>query len=179
MRQQFGRLERSGRPRMSLALLGLAVRTKPTEGSRPPLGTMPVDRQFPCYLVRRAEDGTVAAAVEHVSHNDLPPGDVLIEVACSSLNYKDALACRGHPGVVKSFPHVPGIDAAGTVVESSSPELQAGAEVLVTGYGLGAEVWGGFSRYVRVPAVWVVPLPEPLTLRECMTYDKHFDDDAE
>ena len=95
---------------------------------------------------------------------------MLIRVAYSSLNYKDALATQGHPGVVRTFPHVPGIDCAGTVVESTSPDYRPGDEVLVTGYDLGAGHWGGFAEFVRVPAEWIVPLPAGLSLRDAMIY---------
>ena len=100
----------------------------------------------------------------------LPPGDVLIHVQYSSLNYKDALATQGHPGVVRTFPHVPGIDFAGAVVESASDAYLPGDKVLVTGYELGAGQWGGYAALVRVPADWIVPLPEGLTLRDAMIY---------
>jgi putative YhdH/YhfP family quinone oxidoreductase len=78
------------------------------------------------------------------------------------------LAATGRPGVARKFPHVPGIDAAGEVAESTSPEFQKGQKVLVTGYDLGAGRWGGWSEYVRVPAEWVVPLPPGLSLVETM-----------
>jgi putative YhdH/YhfP family quinone oxidoreductase len=120
--------------------------------------------------VRRDADGRVTAGVEAITHDDLPPGDVLIRVAYSSLNYKDALACQGHPGVVRNFPHVPGIDCAGTVIESASGDYRPGDEVLVTGNELGAGHWGGFAEYVRVPADWIVRLPEGLSVREAMIY---------
>jgi putative YhdH/YhfP family quinone oxidoreductase len=94
----------------------------------------------------------------------------LVRVAFSSLNYKDALAATGQPGVVRTFPHVPGIDAAGVVAESSSANVQIGKNVIVTGHGLGAERWGGWAEYIRVPADWVVPLPNGLTLEESMIY---------
>ena len=121
-------------------------------------------------MVRKSADGHISACVETISLDDLPPGDVLIQVAYSSLNYKDALASQGHPGVVRSFPHVPGIDCAGTVVESTSPDFRSGDEVLVTGHELGAGRWGGFAAYVRVPAEWIVQLPHGLTLRDAMIY---------
>ncbi|MEX0643006.1 MAG: oxidoreductase [Pirellulales bacterium] len=124
----------------------------------------------PAYVVRKDSADHVTGCVEPIAPEMLPPGDVLIRVAYSSLNYKDALACQGHPGVVRTFPHVPGIDCAGTVVESASPAYQSGDEVLVTGYELGAGQWGGFAALVRVPAEWVVPLPVGLTLREAMIY---------
>jgi acrylyl-CoA reductase (NADPH) len=120
--------------------------------------------------VHKTADGAVSAHVEAVLLDDLPPGDVLIQVAYSSLNYKDALACQGHPGVVRAFPHVPGIDCAGTVVESSSANYHPGDEVLVTGHEFGAGHWGAFAKYVRVPADWVVPLPQNLPARDAMIY---------
>lgn len=125
---------------------------------------------FPCYMVRKSADGRVTAAVEKITPADLPPDDVLIRVAYSSLNYKDALASQGHPGVVHRFPHVPGIDCAGTVVESKSPDYRPGEEVFITGYDLGAGHWGGYSAFVRVPAEWIVRLPEGTSLRDTMIY---------
>ncbi|MEX2169471.1 MAG: YhdH/YhfP family quinone oxidoreductase [Pirellulales bacterium] len=125
---------------------------------------------FPAFVVRKSSTGDVSVQVEQLSRDDLPAGEVLIEVAYSSLNYKDALASRGHPGVVQSFPHVPGIDCAGRVVESSSPDWQPGQEVLVTGYELGASHWGGYSQFVRVPAEWVVAMPPGLDARGAMIY---------
>lgn len=121
-------------------------------------------------MVRKDASGNVSAALEKIALSDLPPGEVVIRVAYSSLNYKDALATQGHPGVVRKLPHVPGIDCAGTVVESSSPDYHEGEEVLVTGYDLGAGHWGGYCQYVRVPAEWVVPLPRGLTVRDAMIY---------
>jgi acrylyl-CoA reductase (NADPH) len=125
---------------------------------------------FPAYVVRKSAADEMAGGIEQLTVDDLPPGEVLIRVACSSLNYKDALACQGHPGVVRTFPHVPGIDAAGVVESSDAAEFRAGDEVIVTGYELGSGHWGGYARYIRVPAGWVVPRPAGLSLRECMIY---------
>jgi putative YhdH/YhfP family quinone oxidoreductase len=125
---------------------------------------------FPCYLVRRGEDGKISSRVESISQDQLPDGDLLVRVAYSSLNYKDAIACQGHPGVVRTFPHVPGIDCAGVVVESAANSFRPGDELLVTGYELGAGHWGGFAAFVRVPAEWVVKLPADLSLRDAMIY---------
>src|SRR3954470_19598987 len=125
---------------------------------------------FSCYLVRKEANGKTAAKVEQISTEDLPPGDVLIRVAYSSLNYKDALASQGHPGVVRSFPHVPGIDCAGTVVESAAANFSTGDEVLITGYDLGAGRWGGYAAFVRVPAEWIVALPKDLSTLDAMIY---------
>jgi len=122
-----------------------------------------------CCLVRKTGKDEIQAGVDSRPLFELPPGDVLIRVACSSLNYKDALAATGHPGIARSFPHVPGVDAAGVVVESSSASFQPGDEVLVTGYELGVERWGGWAEYVRVPAEWVLPLPDGLSMEESMT----------
>jgi acrylyl-CoA reductase (NADPH) len=133
------------------------------------LHMLPIDT-FPCYMIRKDASGTLSANVERIGVNDLPAGDVLIRVAYSSLNYKDALATQAHPGVVRSLPHVPGIDCAGTVVESASPDYRPGDEVLVTGYELGAGQWGGFSAFVRVPAEWVVSMPPGLSARDAMIY---------
>jgi acrylyl-CoA reductase (NADPH) len=131
---------------------------------------MTSSNSFPCFMVRKDADGRVIAGIESITFDDLPPGDVVVRVEYSSLNYKDALGCQGHPGVVRSFPHVPGIDCAGMVVESASPNYRPGDAVLITGYELGAGHWGGYSAYVRVPADWIVPLPPGLTVRDAMIY---------
>lgn len=125
---------------------------------------------FRCYLVQRDAEKKASASVTMRTVDDLPAGDVLIRVAWSSLNFKDALAASGRPGVAKTYPHVPGIDASGVVAESASDQFKPGQQVLVTGFDLGAGVWGGYAEYIRVPAAWVVPLPAGLTLRESMIY---------
>jgi putative YhdH/YhfP family quinone oxidoreductase len=123
---------------------------------------------FRCYLVTKDPDGNVAGQFTERPLDELPDGEVLIRVHYSSLNYKDALAAKGHPGVNKVFPHVPGVDAAGVVAQSGAYELVEGDEVLVTGFDMGANRWGGYAEYVRVPQDWVVPLPDGLSLRESM-----------
>lgn len=125
---------------------------------------------FPCLMIRRGADGSLTSGVEQLTVDELPPGEVLIQVACSSLNYKDALACRAHPGVVAKLPHVPGIDCAGRVAASTSPDFCPSDPVLVTGYDLGAAAWGGYSGYVRVPAAWVVRMPPDWHEKEAMTH---------
>ena len=124
---------------------------------------------FRCYLVQKTGKDQIESAVEVRPTHELPTGDVLIEVAYSSVNFKDALAAEGHPGVVRKFPHVPGIDAVGTVVESTDSNCRVGDQVLVTSYELGVERWGGWSQYVRVPADWVIPLPQGLSPADSMT----------
>ena len=101
---------------------------------------------------------------------ELPPGEVLIRVAYSSLNYKDALSASGNKGVTRSYPHTPGIDAARTVVLSDEDGFKKGDAVLVTGYDLGMNTAGGFGELIRVPAGWVVPLPDGLSPSTAMIY---------
>lgn len=125
--------------------------------------------KFPALVVRRDDADVATCRVEDLTFDQLPAGEVLIQVACSSLNYKDALACHAHVGIVQQLPHVPGIDCAGRVAESESPEYCPSDPVLVTGYELGAPRWGGFAEYVRVPAEWVVRLPPDWTPEHAMT----------
>ncbi len=101
---------------------------------------------------------------------DLPQGDVLIKVFYSSLNYKDALSAKGHKGITRNYPHTPGVDAAGVVVESRVDKFKENDQVIVTGYDLGMNTSGGFGQYIRVPEGWIVPLPKGLTLFESMIY---------
>ena len=125
---------------------------------------------FRALVVREQSDGTAARAIESRMIDELPAGDVLLRVEYSSLNFKDALSASIHHGITRSYPHTPGIDAAGRVVESSVPEFSEGDRVIVTGYDLGMNTSGGFGEYIRVPADWVVPTPENLTSLEAMTY---------
>ncbi len=129
-----------------------------------------VPKEYEAFLVSETADHRFHQSVVKRPVEHLPPGDILIRVRYSSLNYKDALSAAGNKGVTKVYPHVPGIDASGTVEESTSPAFRPGDEVLVTGYELGANLDGGFAEYVRVPADWVVLKPPGLTLRECMIY---------
>src|SRR4051812_29268510 len=123
---------------------------------------------FSCLVVEKDAAGNVRRGMAERTGTDLPAGDVLVQVALSSLNYKDALACQAHPGVVRKLPHVPGIDAAGTVVESSTARFKPGEQVVITGNELGAGHWGGWAEYVRAPAEWIVPLPNGLSAKEAM-----------
>ncbi|MCZ6643525.1 MAG: YhdH/YhfP family quinone oxidoreductase [Gammaproteobacteria bacterium] len=122
---------------------------------------------FRALLVEKTDAGFTRRLAER-DVDDLPEGDVLIDVRYSSLNYKDALSATGNPGVSRNFPHTPGIDAAGVVLESSVDEFANDDEVLVTGYDLGMNTCGGFGQRVRVPAGWIVPLPSGLSLRDSM-----------
>jgi acrylyl-CoA reductase (NADPH) len=116
------------------------------------------------------EQGRAVRRLQQRHTDQLPPGEVLIQVHYSSLNYKDALSACGHTGVTRHYPHTPGIDAAGIVVHSDVAAWQVGTEVLVSGYDLGMNTDGGFSGYVRVPAAWVMVRPAALSLHECMIY---------
>lgn len=100
--------------------------------------------------------------------DELPANEVLVRVHYSSLNYKDALSATGNRGVTKHFPHTPGIDAAGVVEESAVEGFVAGDEVIVTGYDLGMNTFGGLAEYIRVPASWLIKRPTGLDLREAM-----------
>ena len=122
---------------------------------------------FRAFRVEKNESGFVRSVVER-EVEDLPEGEVLIEVQYSSLNYKDALSATGNPGVTRVFPHTPGIDAAGSVLASTDNGFAEGDAVVVIGFDLGMGTSGGFAERIRVPANWVVKLPEGLTTRESM-----------
>jgi acrylyl-CoA reductase (NADPH) len=121
-------------------------------------------------LVVRESDGVYRRAVESRPLDSLPEGDTLVRVQYSSLNYKDMLSATGSPGITRQYPHTPGIDGAGVVIESASADIPVGAEVVVTGYDLGMNTSGGFAEYVRVPSEWLVPLPDGLTAERAMAY---------
>ncbi len=125
-------------------------------------------KTFRALRVKENEAGKFIRNIIERKLNDLPDGDVLIKVRYAALNYKDALSSVGNKGVTKNYPHTPGIDAAGTVVECKTPQFKAGDKVLVTSYDLGMNTDGAFAEYIRVPEGWVVPLPNGLNLRECM-----------
>ncbi|MBX2846334.1 MAG: YhdH/YhfP family quinone oxidoreductase [Saprospiraceae bacterium] len=101
---------------------------------------------------------------------DLPAGSLLVRVKYSSLNYKDALSINGHKGITRNFPHQPGIDAVGEVIECHENRFQPGDKVIVCGYDLGMNTAGGLGQYIRVPSEWAVPLPNQLTMEEAMIY---------
>lgn len=123
---------------------------------------------FSAFQVTKDADGNYQRTLVQLDTEALPDHPVLIDVHYSSLNFKDAMSATGNPGVTRVFPHVPGIDAAGVVMESSSSSVKVGDQVLVHGFDLGMNTWGGFGARIRVPVEWVVPLPEGLTLEESM-----------
>ncbi len=122
---------------------------------------------FPAFVAEERA-GQVEGRVGELARDALPAGDVTIEVEYSSLNYKDALAATGRNKVAARYPHVPGIDAAGTVAESTDPAWPVGTRVLVHGYDFGAGRFGGFARYTRVPGGWLVRLPGTLSAFDAM-----------
>jgi acrylyl-CoA reductase (NADPH) len=122
---------------------------------------------FRAYVVEHRE-GEATRRLTELTADDLPPGNVTIRVAWSSVNYKDALAVSPTGRVARTSPLVPGIDLAGEVVSSNSPELRPGDQVLAHGYELGVSHFGGYAQLARVPAGWVVPLPKGLSPREAM-----------
>jgi putative YhdH/YhfP family quinone oxidoreductase len=126
------------------------------------------DGSFKALWVSETPDGQFTRTIDERSHSALPPGEVTIRVHYSSLNYKDALSATGNKGVTKSYPHIPGVDAGGVVLESTSVDFTAGDEVLVTAYEFGANAPGGWSELARVPSAWVFHRPEGLDLRDCM-----------
>ena len=127
-------------------------------------------KTFPALVITETEDKKYLREIKERTLQDLSPGGVLVRVRYSSLNYKDVLSAIGNKGVTKQYPHTPGIDAAGVVEESQSPDFKPGEEVIVTSYDLGMNTPGGFGQYIRVPAAWVVKRPEGLSLRESMIY---------
>lgn len=128
------------------------------------------DISFRAFVVEEAENGQFVSAVRETKLSGLPEGEVTVRVHYSSLNYKDALSATGNKGVTRKYPHTPGIDAAGIVTDSLHPDFKPGDEVIVTGYDLGMNTPGGFGRYIRVPAAWVVGLSRGLTLKESMVF---------
>ena len=131
---------------------------------------MTLPDEFKALVVTEIEDDQFIRSVEHKRIDDLPEGDVVVQVRYSSLNYKDVLSATGNKGVTRKFPHTPGIDAAGIIADSSNEDFKPGDKVIVTSYDLGMNTAGGFGQYIRVPSEWVVPQPEGLTAKEAMVY---------
>lgn len=119
-------------------------------------------------LVVDNQGGSVTAAVRDLDESSLPTGDVLVAVEYSSLNYKDGLVLGGGAGLVKTWPHVPGIDFAGTVIESQHAGYRTGDRVVLTGWRVGELHWGGYAQKARVKGDWLVPLPAGMTTRQAM-----------
>jgi putative YhdH/YhfP family quinone oxidoreductase len=123
---------------------------------------------FPAVVIEDIA-GSARASVKELTRGDLPDKDVLVEVSFSSLNYKDGLAVSGNKNrVARKLPMVAGVDLAGTVVESRSPDWKSGDKVVVNGWGMSESHWGGYTRFQRVEAGWLVPLPDAFTLEQAM-----------
>ncbi len=127
-------------------------------------------QSFKALVVQELGDKRFKREVSSRKLSDLPDGDILVQVKYTSLNYKDVLSATGNKGVTRNYPHTPGIDAAGLVVESRDKQIKEGDEVIVTGYDLGMNTAGGFGQYARVPSQWIIPLPMGLSLKESMIY---------
>jgi acrylyl-CoA reductase (NADPH) len=123
--------------------------------------------EYKAFVVEETENG-FTSSIKKLNTNDLKQNEVLIKVYYSSINYKDALSAIGNKGVTKRYPHTPGIDAVGEVVESKNESFTVGDKVIVTGNDLGMNTFGGFGQYIFVPAEWIVKLPEGLSMKESM-----------
>jgi acrylyl-CoA reductase (NADPH) len=122
---------------------------------------------FKALLLEETE-GRVAARVTELAEERLPPGDVSVAVAYSTLNYKDGMILNGLGRLVRQYPHVPGVDLAGTVLSSSDPNWREGDPVVLTGWRVGETRWGGYAQKARVEGVWLVKLPPELSMRRAM-----------
>ncbi|MEL6551618.1 MAG: acryloyl-CoA reductase [Pseudomonadota bacterium] len=123
---------------------------------------------FKALLVEKDAEGQTSASVTELEEDRLPPGDVTVAVEYSTVNYKDGLCIGPGGGLVRTYPHVPGIDFAGTVEHSDDDRYKPGDKVVLTGWRVGEAHWGGYSEKARVKADWLVPLPEGLTTRQAM-----------
>ncbi len=119
-------------------------------------------------LVATQQDGKFSASFQQLNKSQIPAGEVLVRVKYSSLNYKDGLAVTGKPGVIRTFPMVPGVDFAGIVEESTSADFNAGDQVVVTGCGTSEVFWGGYAEYARLDQDFIVPVPQGITLQQAM-----------
>jgi acrylyl-CoA reductase (NADPH) len=123
---------------------------------------------FRALVVDKDETGTTSARIKDLPLDALPPGEVLVAVDYSTINYKDGLCLGSGGGLVRSYPHVPGIDFAGRVETSTDPRYRPGDAVVLTGWRVGEAHWGGYAQKARVKADWLVPLPAGLTARQAM-----------
>jgi acrylyl-CoA reductase (NADPH) len=131
---------------------------------------MALPQNFKAMVVSETAEKTFGREIRERAFTDLPAGELIIEVKYSSLNYKDALSATGNKGVTRKYPHTPGIDAAGVVVDSTTKLFAAGDQVTVTGFDLGMNTSGGFGQYISVPALWATRLPQGLSLKDSMGF---------
>ena len=123
---------------------------------------------FNALIVEKSEDGKISQSIQQIDTDRLPEADVTVAVEYSTVNYKDGLCITGGGGLVRKYPHVPGIDFAGTVEASADPRYEAGDKVVLTGWRVGEAWWGGHAQKARVKADWLVPLPAGLDTRSAM-----------
>ncbi len=123
---------------------------------------------FTALLLDQADDGSLTSSITQVDDEQLPEGDVTVSVEYSSLNYKDGMILQGIGRLVRNFPHIPGVDLAGTVEASTSDRFRPGDRVAVTGWRMGETHWGGYAQRARVPADWLVAIPDVLSTRQAM-----------
>lgn len=123
--------------------------------------------EFKAVVVDRIND-QIEYGVKKITMDNLSSGDVIIKVMYSSLNYKDMLAVQNHGGVIRNYPMIPGIDLSGVIISSADEKFKSGDKVLVTGFDLGMSHTGGLAEYARVPAEWIVKLPESMTCKQAM-----------
>ena len=126
------------------------------------------DIKYKAFFTQETESG-FSNSIESLSIADLEENDLLIKVSYSSLNFKDALSASGNKGVTRTYPHTPGIDAVGEVVKSNSSDFKEGDKIIVTGYDLGMNTYGGFGQYISIPATWAISLPNELSEAEAMS----------
>lgn len=129
-----------------------------------------IPTSFKAFVLNQDTEGSIQAAVQTLTLDDLPEADVTVQVHYSSVNYKDALACSPNGNIVKQYPFIPGIDASGVVIHSKDERFQPGQAVLLTGYEFGVTHFGGFSEYIRVPGDWLIPIPKGLSKQVAMTF---------
>ena len=131
---------------------------------------MALPQSFKAMVVSETADKQFVREIKQRELSDLPSGELIIEVKYSSLNYKDALSASGNKGVTRKYPHTPGIDAAGVVVDCSNRSFAVGDQVIVMGYDLGMNTSGGFGQFISVPSAWAIKLPQGLSLKDSMSY---------
>jgi acrylyl-CoA reductase (NADPH) len=124
---------------------------------------------FKALIVDKTADGTIRQSIEMLEDSRLPAeGEVTVDISWTTVNYKDGLCLTGGGGLVRTYPHVPGIDFAGTVSQSNDPRFKPGDKVVLTGWRVGEIWWGGYAEKARVKADWLVPLPAGLSTRQAM-----------
>ena len=123
---------------------------------------------FNALVVNKDEDGKTSSGVSRVTLEDLPDGEVVVAVEYSTVNWKDGLCLGAGGGLVRNYPHVPGVDFSGTVESSDDPRYNQGDKVILTGWRVGEAYWGGYAQKARVKADWLVPLPAGITTKQAM-----------